>query len=536
MFQSKTPLMGIAFFVAILTLLGAPVSRTYAVSTISNVTWCYTVDSPPANDLSAADAVQITASLNNLNANERTYRVGVRLLTTYGTTVVDHTFAGPTHIFGNTTGTLTPTLTTIAGLNRLAAVGNNLDVREAYGEVQNSYPVPANGSATLTTHLTLAKERETESLRVELYAYDFVSNVLEATYANLTIPYDSTKPGCLATATNVGDNLGTGATIATLITQGAGGCGNNLCGRYAEAWVNTDKPIYTPDDTHMVFEFAALSGADTPEYTHNFSSYSFEIHDLDDASPNAVMTMVGSSSCTTTPLASGGVVSGLLCRLQTGYAARVTPTITGYTYTWAYPASRPAQTYVMTLPINLVQNPWLVSGHRYEIRMLANTGTSSHYIPTPNFDRFLYIVPQAVTLNYFTATCRPSDVLLEWETASEVNALGFNLFRSTSPGELGSQLNSEMIPTQAPGGGGAYYAYPDSTVSNPATYYYTLQDVGMNGQTFNHEPVSTMYPCVPTAVEVSQFGSRANSVGWLGYLVGGVIMAGIWVGVRRYRA
>lgn len=534
--QLKTTyLFGIALCVALLALLFAPASTTHAASTISNVTWCYSVDSTPVNDLSAADAVQITASLNNLNTNERTYRVGVRLVTTYAAGLVDHTFGGPTHTFGNTTGTLTPTLSTITGINRLAAVGNNSDIRESYGEIQNSYPVPANGSATITASLTLAKERETESLRVELYAYDFVSNALEATYSNLTIPYDNSKPGCLAASTNVGDNLGTGAIIANLVTGGQN-CGQNVCGRYAEAWINTDKPIYTPDDSAMVFEFAALSGSDTPEYTHVFSSYAFEIHDLDDASSSAVMTIAGGSTCTANPTVVGGVVTSVLCRSQTNYAARKSPAGSGYTYGWTYPTLRPMQTYVMSIPVNLAQNPWLVSGHRYEIRMLANTGTGSHQLPTPNHDRFLYIVPQVVTLNYFTATCRPADVFLEWETASEVNALGFNLFRSTSPDELGTQLNSEMIPTQAPGGGGAYYAYTDSAVSSPATYYYTLQDVGMNGQTFDHDPISTHYPCAPTAVSVSQFGSMENSMGWIGHLIASLIAAGVLLGVRRYRA
>ncbi len=525
-------LVGIALCMAILAFAVVRPTPAHAVSTISNVTWCYRIDSPPANDLSAADVVQITASINNQNINERTYRMGVRLITTYGANVVDHTFAGPTHLFGNTTGTISPTLTSLAGLNRLAAVGNNTDVRESYGEVQNSYPIPANGSGTMTANLTLAKEREGESLRVELYAYDVTSNALEATYSSQTIPYDSSQAGCLA-ATNAGDNLGTGATIANLITSGPNSCGQSVCGRYAEAWVNADKPVYVLADGNMVFEFAALSGADTPEYTHNFALYSFEIHDLDDASPNAVMTISGASSCAAMPTVSGGVVSGLTCRLQTGYAAFRTPSVSGYTYTYNYPASRPAQTYVMTLPINVTQNPWLVSGHRYEIRMLTQTGTGSHWIPIPDLDRIVYLVPQAVTLNYFAATCRPDDVLVEWETASEVGAVGFNLYRSSSPDDMGTRINSEMIPSHAPGGSGAYYQWIDDTIPEGGTYYYHLEDIGMNGQTVVHEPINVVYPCVPTALTLSTIDVETNRVEWGSYLFTGLVLGGLLIATRR---
>ena len=106
----------------------------------------------------------------------------------------------------------------------------------------------------------------------------------------------------------------------------------------------------------------------------------------------------------------------------------------------------------------------------------------------------------AVTLAWFTATGGDGQVLIEWETASEINNIGFNLWRSTSETGDYARLNDSLIPSQALGSViGAYYSYTDSDVINGTTYYYKLESVDVNGHAEFYGPISATPGAQPTA-------------------------------------
>lgn len=91
--------------------------------------------------------------------------------------------------------------------------------------------------------------------------------------------------------------------------------------------------------------------------------------------------------------------------------------------------------------------------------------------------------PTAVTLATFEAQYRPVQVVVRWQTAMEVDAIGFNLLRSTDPDGERVQLNDKLIPSQAPGGlGGAFYEFVDTDVTPGVTYYYWLVFVDTSGE------------------------------------------------------
>lgn len=164
--------------------------------------------------------------------------------------------------------------------------------------------------------------------------------------------------------------------------------------------------------------------------------------------------------------------------------------------------------------------------------LLANT-TGTPLVPD-TADGFLQFgVPTGVTLATFTVEPRPTDLLVVWETASEINTLGFNLYRSTNPDNLGTQLNSDLIPSQSPGGGqGAYYEWADDEVAPTITYYYWLEDLDMQGNTTLHGPVSGTFGA-PTAVETSDL--QVNNTDNLSpiQMVAMVILAGLTLLIAR---
>jgi hypothetical protein len=108
--------------------------------------------------------------------------------------------------------------------------------------------------------------------------------------------------------------------------------------------------------------------------------------------------------------------------------------------------------------------------------------------------------PTAVTLVGFWIEVRGNTLVACWETASEVDTLGFSVLRSGS-GEPGSfaELNEELIPPQAPGSPvGASYEWPDVGVEAGQTYFYLLEDMDVYGQATRHGPVSaTLPPAMP---------------------------------------
>jgi hypothetical protein len=100
--------------------------------------------------------------------------------------------------------------------------------------------------------------------------------------------------------------------------------------------------------------------------------------------------------------------------------------------------------------------------------------------------------PTAVTLSSFTADWDGDQVAVAWETALEVDTVGFNVWRSTNAGGSYVQINDTLIPAASPGGMmGGSYAFTDSNVTPGTTYYYKLEELEVGGARNWYGPVST---------------------------------------------
>ena len=97
--------------------------------------------------------------------------------------------------------------------------------------------------------------------------------------------------------------------------------------------------------------------------------------------------------------------------------------------------------------------------------------------------------PTAVDLISFTATGQSSTILVEWETAQEIDNLGFNLYRSSEPYGSYSKLNIRLIPGLISSVSGQRYTYIDTDVTRDVLYYYLLEDVDLDGTLTMHGPV-----------------------------------------------
>jgi len=96
--------------------------------------------------------------------------------------------------------------------------------------------------------------------------------------------------------------------------------------------------------------------------------------------------------------------------------------------------------------------------------------------------------PTAVTLASFTAGATGPEVVLAWETASEVGVLGFNLYRASDADGPYTRINPALIPAQGDEMTGAGYRYVDRP--GIGTFSYQLEDVATGGGATRHGPVS----------------------------------------------
>lgn len=145
-------------------------------------------------------------------------------------------------------------------------------------------------------------------------------------------------------------------------------------------------------------------------------------------------------------------------------------------------------------------------------------------------------VPTAVFLASFAAIPQGEDILVSWETAAELQNLGFNLYRSEAFAGPWVKLNATLIPAQNPGATfGASYEWLDTGVTPDTTYYYRLEDVDVNGASTYHGPVSATTAGV-TAVHIADFGAGWGMGAGLAALMGLGLAAACWRAWRRESA
>ena len=121
----------------------------------------------------------------------------------------------------------------------------------------------------------------------------------------------------------------------------------------------------------------------------------------------------------------------------------------------------------------------------------------------------------AVELVGFEAAARDGAVELSWETASELNNLGFHLYRSLLEEGPYEQITESVIPGLGSSPAGATYSYRDSGLTNGLTYFYQLEDIETTGNTEMHGPVSA----TPEAGASSSSGDSGPSDSSSGALI-----------------
>jgi hypothetical protein len=128
------------------------------------------------------------------------------------------------------------------------------------------------------------------------------------------------------------------------------------------------------------------------------------------------------------------------------------------------------------------------SNKNLEMRVKVGSGGTNTFVGSRLIIQ-LTASPTVVFLSSFTATGNGKHVKVDWETASETNNLGFNLYRSTKKGGPYSKLNTLLIPGLLGSPTGRKYTYEDKKVTKGKLYYYKLEDIDLSGKKTTHGPI-----------------------------------------------
>lgn len=154
--------------------------------------------------------------------------------------------------------------------------------------------------------------------------------------------------------------------------------------------------------------------------------------------------------------------------------------------------------YASLWDIDMSSHP---AGNKYfAIRTFDDVGNASplQYTTSPD-----YTLP--VTLTSFTAKADYGKIVLNWETASEIDNEGFFLYRSDDPNGLFVPINSQIIPGAGNSSVAHSYEYVDTNVEEDVTYYYKLYSRDFNGtlHVYGQAVSATVLP-LPKKFQIAQ--------------------------------
>lgn len=83
-----------------------------------------------------------------------------------------------------------------------------------------------------------------------------------------------------------------------------------------------------------------------------------------------------------------------------------------------------------------------------------------------------------------------SEVVLEWTTETELNTIGFNIYRTTNPDSELVKINPVIIPSSSNPLTGGEYSFRDTNTERNQEYFYYLEEVTTSGTSERHGPIS----------------------------------------------
>lgn len=115
--------------------------------------------------------------------------------------------------------------------------------------------------------------------------------------------------------------------------------------------------------------------------------------------------------------------------------------------------------------------------------------SSIRYINLIRISSGIAVIAGIVLVLYLFFFYQSSVVIVQWNTESEIDTAGFNLYRSEFIDGPYERINRALILSSSDPYAGSSYSYNDADVIAGQTYYYKLEDVDKTGNTSVHGPI-----------------------------------------------
>jgi len=125
-----------------------------------------------------------------------------------------------------------------------------------------------------------------------------------------------------------------------------------------------------------------------------------------------------------------------------------------------------------------------LTAHSVTNNAFATTGG----VNSPNDSQIVFLLPTRVYLADFRAYEELGQVVVKWETASEVNTVGFFLWRIDEATGIYEQINARLLPAMLSPPAGGIYRLVDSGALPGRSYRYLLEEVESNGARNTYGP------------------------------------------------
>ena len=109
-----------------------------------------------------------------------------------------------------------------------------------------------------------------------------------------------------------------------------------------------------------------------------------------------------------------------------------------------------------------------------------------------------------VQMSNIEAESTVDGIVLTWETASEVNSVGFHIWRSNAEDGEYKRITMSLIPGQGNSSAGAVYSFTDRNYEGNATYYYRIEQVDADGGSEMFSAIEVTALFIPTEYALSQ--------------------------------
>ncbi len=159
-----------------------------------------------------------------------------------------------------------------------------------------------------------------------------------------------------------------------------------------------------------------------------------------------------------------------------------------------------------TVQVGNFATPWVIGETFHLVATQPSTGDSNFKEWVLNSDPAQYLPGEdgltlPVELSAFTATYMESYTLIKWSTASEIDVIGFNIYRGTEDEySTSTQINIDCIPGYGTTTEPQDYEFQDlDQLIYETTYYYWLECVNLGGS-------SNVYGSIEYTPEIGQGG------------------------------